>query len=125
MTATIRIPKRSKFNVDQSSAGKLERTFMGRVYASKAEARYAARLETLKKAGDIAVWTSQFRVQLRVNKIPVTTMVIDFAVAYSNGTCEYIEIKGYRTAVFKLQEKLFRALHPKVLYTVIDAKDVR
>lgn len=96
--------------------------YKGVMYASKAEARYAARLDLLKRAGAIKGWERQVRVPLRVNGKLVCTIVPDFKVWDSKGWW-YVETKGFATAVWKLKRKLLQAIHPDVDYRVVAAKD--
>jgi len=111
-------PKRSKFNVDQSEAGKLARTFKGIVYHSAAEASYAAYLELRRKAGDIREWERQVVVKLMVKDRHVCEMQIDFRVREKNGDVRLIDVKGKTTAEWKLKSKLFEAIHGYKITTV-------
>ncbi len=117
---------RSKFNVDTTDAGKLARTYNGVEYHSGAEMRYAQMLDQRKRVGDIQDWWGQQSIPLRVNGITVCRMVCDFKILHHGGDeIEFVEIKGCETAVFRLKLKLLRAIHPKIRYTVIPAKDIR
>ncbi len=125
MSATIRIPKRSKFNVRTDAAGKLARTYDGVVYDSAAEARYAAQLDLRLKAGDIDGWERQRTKPLVVSGVKIGSIKIDFVVIPNGPTpTEYHEVKGFDTAVGKLKRKLFEAIYGHKI-TVIPAKDVR
>lgn len=104
--------------------GAIRTEYRGVVYDSKSEAHYAMYLDALVKAKKIAGWDRQRRVPLVVNGVKVCTMVPDFLVLHRSRNNEYVEVKGMETAVYKLKAKLFRALYPDVLYTVVKAKDV-
>ena len=91
-------------------------------YASKSEACYARYLDTLLKAGKIRAWEGQVNVVLIVEGAKICRMVPDFLVTHKNGKCEYVEVKGMVTAVYKLKAKLFKALYPDAWYTVVPAK---
>lgn len=117
MTATIRIPaKRGRIRV----APKEERTFMGRVYHSKAEAHYAARLDLERKAGKIHAWDSQRPLPIIVAGVHICTVLVDFAVVDKSGT-RFIEVKGHETEVYKLKKKLLLACYPGIRYEVVKA----
>jgi hypothetical protein len=118
--------RRSKYGVDQSEAGRLARTYSGRVYASLAEARYAAILDLRKKVGEIKEWWAQQTIPLVVNGVVVAKMVADFKLLLTSGNAiEYVEIKGALTETYQLKRKLLRAIYPDIRYTVIPSKDVR
>jgi len=123
MPATIRIPKRSKYNVRTDAQGKAARTYNGVTYHSVAEAKFAAQLDLRKRVGEIISWERQSRYALVVKGVIVGNIVIDFEVRFED-RWEYIEIKGVDTAVGKLKRKIFEALTGRKI-TVINAKDVR
>lgn len=120
-----RLLKRSKYGVDQSESGKAARTHNGVVYASQAELKYAQNLDWLKRVGHLEDWFGQCDMPLTVNGVKVGVLRLDFKLLHKGGELEYVEIKGFRTPVYKLKEKLFRALYPEARLTVIDAKEVR
>jgi hypothetical protein len=117
--------QRSKFHVDQSEAGKLARTYNGRVYDSQAECRYAGMLDQRKRVGDIESWWPQVPVPLKVNGITVCKMIFDFEILHHDQTKELIDVKGVVTAVFSLKLRLLKALHPELRVTVVPSKEVR
>lgn len=93
------------------------------LYASKSEAAYAAKLDLSKRAGVILKWDRQVRVPLVVNGVKVCTIVPDFKVYARNGDWWYVEVKGHPTATWRLKRKLLAALHPKVDYRVVAARE--
>ena len=113
------IYRRSKFKIDTSDSGKADRTFNGRVYASKMECEYARDLDLRERTKNIHSWEPQYRVPLVVGGIKICTMVIDFRVIHNDGTTEYVEVKGFETTDYKLKKKLLEALFPGIRYTVI------
>jgi predicted nuclease of restriction endonuclease-like RecB superfamily len=70
----------------------------------------------------VSSWKGQVSVNLVVNGVKICRMVPDFLVEHRNGKYEYVEIKGFSTAVYKLKAKLFTALFPEAWYTVVPAK---
>lgn len=97
--------------------------YEGRQYHSKAEAAYAAELDLRKKAKQILSWEPQVKVSLDVNGYHISNYYVDFLVNYSDGTIEYVEVKGFETEVYRLKKKLFEATfiheHPGTKYSVI------
>jgi hypothetical protein len=113
---------RSKFGVRTDAAGKLARTYKGRLYASIAEARYAAYLDTLVKAGEVQHWAPQPAFVLHgVDGSKVCTYVSDFDIVYADGTRRLVDVKGIATPVFKLKQKLFEAEYPDLPLDVVKA----
>ena len=110
---------RTKYGV----APKEERTYGGRIYASKKEASYAAQLDQLKAARGVArvlEWRPQVKVPLVVNGVTVAVYVADFVVWYrSPERVEVHEVKGFETPMWRLKEKLFRAIYPDMVLKVI------
>lgn len=106
--------KGNKFGAKRSS-------YNGIQYHSKLEAQYATDLDMLKKAGQIKDWERQVKISLDVNGYHIANYYIDFIVYHTNGTTEYVEVKGFPTEVWRLKWKLFEALYsdkPDVKLTV-------
>lgn len=115
----IRVPSRNKFGVSERD----KRTYNGVVYASKAEATYAAQLDLMVRAKKIHGWARQVPMTLTVNGAHIGTHYIDFAIQETpDGPIKYVEIKGYETPDYKLKKKLLLALYPHINYEVIRAK---
>lgn len=103
-----------KFNASRTE-------YAGKAYASKAEAEYAFGLDCRLKAGEIASWRPQVRIPLEVNGSLVCTFVVDFEVTHPSGAIEWVEVKGFETAAYKLKRKLLEACHGKGVLTVVKA----
>ncbi len=112
-------PKRSKYNVDHSAAGKAKRTLDGVVYDSIAEMNYAAELAIMARAGKIHRVDRQWSVPLRVKDRLVCNMKIDFRVIYPDGKLAYIDVKGHVTPEWRLKAKLFHAIYG---YEIVEVK---
>jgi Protein of unknown function (DUF1064) len=93
--------------------------YAGVKYASKREARYAAELDLRVKAGEIASWRRQVKIPLRINGRKITNYVIDFEVRHHSGVLEYIEVKGFQTAEWRLKWALFDALWPHLRKSIV------
>jgi hypothetical protein len=115
MPATVRIPaKRSKY-------GSKITEYNGRKYHSAAEAKQAAELGLLIKAGVINDWTAQEPLRIDVNGHYICTAIIDFWVEPVHGKPYYIEVKGHETAVYKLKLKLLKACYPDIDLRIVRA----
>ena len=99
--------------------GNVATSYGGVVYASKFEARYARELDLRVKAKDIKKWESQVKMPIVVNGKKICTYIIDFLIIHNDGKKEYIEVKGMMTSTASLKIKLFRALHPDLILTVV------
>lgn len=98
-----------------------DRTYKGKVYMSKAEAKYAAELDLKKKAGLIRDWRSQVPFQITVSGHKICKVIVDFAVDEKDGTTRYVEIKGSVTEVYQLKKRLLNACYPDITYEVLRA----
>lgn len=89
--------------------GAIPTTYKKIKYHSKKEAEYAKKLDLLKKAKKIKSWDRQLRIPLIVNGEKICNYIMDFVVTKNDGRLQYIEVKGYETAVWKLKWKLLKA----------------
>lgn len=96
--------------------------YNGSRYDSGFEARYAADLDLMLRAGKIVSWERQVKIPLDVNGYHICNYYIDFKVYHKDKTIEYVETKGYATDVWKMKWKIFEALYankPNVRLTVV------
>lgn len=77
-------------------------------FASKKEGKYYQQLKTLKKSGKILFFLRQTPIHLPGS----TKYVVDFTVFYSDGTVEFVDVKGMQTDMFKLKKKQVEDLYP-------------
>ena len=96
-----------------------DRTYSGRVYHSKAEAKYAFELDMLKVAGKIKGWEPQIPVPIVVNGHKICSLIIDFRVQELDGTFTYYELKGWVSEIWRLKRKLLAACHGNLKYVVV------
>jgi hypothetical protein len=90
----------------------------GVTFASAKEAARYAELRTLERAGIIKGLILQPRFPLAVNGSKVCTYVADFEYRDEAGTRVIEDVKGVRTDVYRIKNKLMRAVHG------IDVKEV-
>jgi len=103
--------------------GAVKQTYNGFSYDSKFESEYAMELDWRLKAKDIKSWERQKTIELRVHDKKICTYKIDFIIHHHDGTKEYVECKGFETAVWRLKWKLFIAIfekeHPDIKITLV------
>ena len=77
-------------------------------FDSKKEGRYYLELKLKKKAGLVLFWLRQVGFDLPGN----TKYRCDFQVFMTDGTVEFIDVKGMRTPQYILKRKQVEALYP-------------
>lgn len=83
----------------------------GKLYDSKKEAKRAGELDLLVRAGVVKGYEDQPKFPIVHKKIKICTYVGDFLVQYPDGRAEVEDVKGVRTAIYKLKKKLVRAFY--------------
>jgi len=110
----------------RSKWGRAKKTVVGGIrYDSKFEASQAKELAILLKTGKISGFESHVRIPLEVKGFHVSDYYIDFVVHHLDGTMEYIETKGLKTAVWVLKWKMLEALthdDPMIRMTLVQQK---
>jgi len=102
--------------------------FDGKKYDSKFEAAYAKDLSLRLLAGEIESFATHKRIPLEVNGFHVSDYYVDFVVNHLDGTTEYIETKGLKTAVWVLKWKILEAMthdNPKVRMTLVSQSPLK
>ena len=102
-TANDLVPKPRKYRNEPTEVD-------GHRFASLAEARRYMDLKRLQDAGEISQLRLQPRYPIVINGIPVCVYVADFSYIGSTGIVVE-DVKGVRTAVYRLKNKLMRAVH--------------
>ncbi len=93
--------------------------YKGVKYDSRREAEYAMELDWRVKAKDIKSWEGQEKIPMIVNGKKICTYIIDFVIIHNDGSLEYVEVKGFKTAVWRLKYKLFEALYPELKKLIV------
>lgn len=100
------------FKIFSASKYKNRKTeYNGALYDSKKEADYALQLDMLMKAGEIQSWERQIRLDAVVEGKKVCTYIADFKVTEKDGRIQYVDVKGFKPAVYRLKKKLIEALY--------------
>lgn len=106
-----------------SRYGNRKTVYNGNTYDSMKEARYARDLDMRLRAQDIRGWERQVPIPLEAYGKKICSYIVDFVVMHKNGQKEYVEVKGFKTAVFRLKWKMFEAkmeeTDPKSLRTIV------
>jgi len=115
--------KRSKFNIDKSNNGKLNRTYNDIVFDSELEMKYYRDVICVGLAnGSIKECQLQVKYELQPkykyqNKsIQPINYVADFVITYADDSVMVIDTKGLADATAKLKKKMFHYHYPEVNY---------
>lgn len=97
----------NKFNAKSS-------TYDGFHYHSRKEANYAAELDIRKRTRpkEVKSWERQVKLALKVNETHICNYYIDFKVFLTDGTIEYVEVKGFETDLWRMKWRVTSALWP-------------
>ncbi len=85
-------------------------TYGGYNYDSKLEASYAMELDWRIKAGEVKEFQRQYRFDLTVNGKTWRSYKIDFRVELTDGSFEYVEVKGFPTQEWKMKWDMTKIL---------------
>ena len=77
-------------------------------FGSKKEAKYYQELLLRKKVGEVIFFLRQVPFDIGANK----KYYCDFVEFLANGMVEFIEVKGYKTPLYKLKKSLVESLYP-------------
>jgi len=106
----------------KSKLGNRRTLYQGRWFDSRLEQRYAQYLDLMKRVeGPDQVLDVKYQVTVRldVGEHHICNYRADFRVTFADGRVEYHETKGFETEVWKIKERLFRALRPNEVLRVI------
>lgn len=105
----------------QSKYGNRKVEIDGLTFDSKAEALYYSKLKKMHERGEILFFRTQPRYRLLdgfekdgKRHRPID-YIADFEVHHKDGSIEVVDIKGYKTDVFRIKEKMFNAKYPHKL----------
>lgn len=101
----IKKPKKNKY-------GAVSKVYKGVKYDSTLEAKYAAKLDLLKRIGEIHDWERQVSIDLNINGQEWRTWKIDFKVWVNLDHHEWHECKGVETIDFQMKRDAFNILYP-------------
>lgn len=92
--------------------GAKKQSYNGNKYDSTFEAKVAEELDWRLKAGELIEVRRQVKCTLNVRTVFITNYYVDFRTVDKHGQVNYIEVKGFETAEWKLKKRLFIALLP-------------
>lgn len=116
------IKKRSKYNNRKVELD-------GYVFDSQLEADYYIQLKLREKAEDILFFRIQPEYLLQPEfekdgkKHREIRYVADFEIHHTDGTIEVVDVKGLKTEVFRIKEKMFHKIYPHKL-TIVTKDDI-
>ena len=82
-------------------------------FSSKKEANYYLQLLLRQKAGEVLFFLRQIPIHLDAG----IKYIVDFQVFKSDGTVEFIDVKGMKTPIYILKKKLVENKYP---FTIIE-----
>jgi hypothetical protein len=100
----------ARYNRRKKKYGNKTQVYNGKCYDSIKEANYAEDLDWRLKAKDIKAWDRQVKISLDVNGEHITNYFVDFKIIHNDNSIEYVEVKGFATALWQLKWLLFEAL---------------
>jgi Protein of unknown function (DUF1064) len=77
-------------------------------FASKKEAKYYGELQMAKKAGALKFFLRQIPIQLPGG----ARYICDFLEFWSDGQIRFVDVKGFKTPIYKLKKKMVEAAYP-------------
>lgn len=80
-------------------------------FRSRKEAGYYCRLKLRVKAGLVTRFERQVRLPVFVNGIKILTYFCDFVEYLSDGSVHYVDVKGFRTDVYKIKKRAVEAYY--------------
>lgn len=86
----------------------------GIIFSSKKESKYYSELKLRQVTGDVIFFLRQVPFHLTGG----VKYVCDFQVFKSDGTVEFVDVKGMRTDMYKLKIKQVEALYPITILEV-------
>lgn len=96
-----------------SKYGNKKTIYNGIFYHSQKEAGFARTLDALKHAKDpkdrVVSYETQVPFQIEINGIKICKYICDFKVVYADNHTEIIDVKGYKTDIYRLKKKLVEA----------------
>lgn len=101
----------------------------GHTFDSQMEADYYLQLKLREKAGEILFYRLQPEYLLQPEfekdgkKHRAIWYIADFEIHHNDGSIEVVDVKGVRTQVFRIKEKMFHKRYPHKL-TIITRDDV-
>lgn len=101
--------------LSRSKYGNVVTEYLGYTFHSKKEADYARTLDQMKRARKaeerVKEWFPQISLDIIVEGKKICKYIADFMVEYADGHIEYIDVKGFRTDVYKIKKKLVEAIY--------------
>ena len=108
--------------VKRSKYGNKKTVYQGETYDSKKEADYAGILDALRKAKNkadrVISIERQVKYVIEIRSKKICTYIADFKVKYADGHEEVIDVKGFKTSIYRLKKKLVEACYDIIIKEV-------
>lgn len=91
--------------------GNRKTEYRGQLYDSKKEAHRAMELDMLVSSGLVSAWYPQHEFKFFLNGVDICSYIADFKVVYPDGHVEYEDVKGFKTAMYRLKKKMLLAFY--------------
>jgi len=98
-------------NPRKNKYGNKRTLYSGRTYDSKKEAERAIELDILLRAGKIKGWEAQPSFYFEHDGIKICRYNADFKVENLDGTVDIEDVKGVKTAVYRIKKKMLKAFY--------------
>ena len=95
--------RKNKYNATKT-------VYNGVKYDSKKEAKYAQELDLLLNYGEVLKIERQVPFVIYINDKKICTYKLDFKVTYDDRV-EYVDVKGYKTSIYRLKKKMVEAYY--------------
>lgn len=113
----IRLKKKilSKISTGKSKYNNVKTFYEGNEFASTKEANYCRQLDMQMNAkvekDRVVNYLWQLTYKFNHNGIKLNGYILDFKVFYADGRVEFIDVKGFRTAMYNLKKKMMKAFY--------------
>lgn len=106
----------------RSKYGNIKTEYNGKVYHSKKEADFASHLEYLKHAKNLSERVVSVREQvpynINIKSHHICTYFADFVIQYGDKRTEVIDVKGVKTAIYRLKKRMVEASYGIIIKEV-------
>jgi len=77
-------------------------------FHSKKESKYYLNLKERVKDGEVILFLRQVPIHMPGN----TVYRLDFLEFHADGTCHFVDVKGFKTETYKLKKRIIENLYP-------------
>lgn len=111
LLSKLRLPSNQQLNQSRSKYGNTKTVYNGQIFDSKKESLRAIELDFLQRVGVVKKWEPQPKFKFELNGQKICTYVADFKVEYPDGHIEIEDVKGFKTAIYRVKKKMLKAFY--------------